>query len=147
MDKEQFALMDLYAKPASYKFNEEEIALIKKHDNIKNYLVYYAFYRKTSNKNCYIEFIIDCIPNHRRRSGVMNNWEIHTKRALNRIEYKEMIENFGTAHKRFIVWNYETIEHLIEEDAKYGIVTPQVFIDECKKRGYYDKSNQLKLEL
>lgn len=130
-------LMDLYSKPASYKFSDDEIKFIKKHVKKSSYVVRYAFYNKHSSRDKYIIFIIDGDRSASRRSGVENNWEYHSERELTDIEFLEIIQNFGCNKRRFQVWNYAKIEQLMADDLKYNIETPQGFVNEARKRGYY----------
>jgi hypothetical protein len=128
---------ELYAKPPSYKFNKEELKFIEK--SLKNerhrYKIKYAFYNKKSGKGKYICFIIDS-SNGNRKSGIENNWEYFAERSISDIEFREVIENYGTNHRRFQVWYYKSIQSLIEDDLKYHIETPIKFVQECIKRGY-----------
>lgn len=135
-ESERIKVMELYSKPITYKFSDEEIKLIKKYKPKSSFKVIYAFYNKNSYKKRYIVFIIDCIPNSARRSGVENNWEYFCEREISDLEYLEQIQNFGCNKRRFIVWNYEKIEELIAGDLLYKVKTPDEFINECKKRGY-----------
>ncbi len=130
-------IMELYSKPASYKFSIEELSFIKKHLKEKRhkYRIRYAFYNKKSFKGKQIAFIIDSNYNG-RKSGVENNWEYFSEREISNIEFQEIVENFGTNKRRFEVWYYKNIEALIEDDKKYNIDTPVEFIKECKKRNY-----------
>lgn len=140
-------LLDLYSKPKSEQFTEEEKAYIRSKESKNSFECIYAFYNKKSSKGCYIAFIIDSMPNT-RRSLVMNNWNIICKRKISDLEYEEQIENFGCNHRRFAVYYYREIEHLIEEDKLYGVSTPEEFVTQCKKKGYVRKlPNQLKLDL
>ena len=128
-------ILELYDKPANYKFSDIEIEFIKKHCPIYKFKAKYAIYKKKSKKGKQIGFFIDQIPCQHRKSGVENHWEFITERKLTKLEYEEMIHNFGTNTRRFIVWMYDNIESLIQDDLKCNIDTPQEFIDECKKRG------------
>lgn len=130
-------ILDLYSKPASYKFNDEELKFIKSRVPKHSMNAKYCIYKMKSTYNLYIGFIIDQQPGAWRRSAYMNQWEVIAERPLCDIEYDEMIQNFGTHHKRFIVWKYRRIEELIHEDEKYGLKTPEDFIQECRRRGYY----------
>ena len=104
----------------------------------------YAFYRKESRIGCQIAFFIDQTPYATRRSMIENSFEFFTTRPLSKVELEEWEGNRECWNKRFVTWYYKDIEFLINEDAKYNVKTPQVFIDECRKRGY--KRQQLQLE-
>ena len=134
---EKMQVLELYSKQESYKFSDEEIKLIKKHTPKSGFKIRYAFYNKNSYKEKYIVFIIDSMPTSYRRSGVENNWEYFCEREISDIEYLEQIQNFGCNKRRFTVWNYQKIEQLIADDLLYNVETPEAFINECRKRGYY----------
>ena len=108
-----------------------------------NYLAKYAFYKKKSGKGLQIEFIIDQMPYSPRRSAAENQWKVICERSLTKYEKFEMDTN--KPNRRFLVWHYEDIDTLIEDDKKYGVETPKKFIEECKKRGYVKKNKQLRL--
>ena len=80
-------LLDLYSKPKSERFTDEEKAFIRYQTNKYSFECIYAFYNKKSSKGCYIAFIIDSMPNT-RRSLVMNNWNIICKRKISDLEYE-----------------------------------------------------------
>lgn len=147
---EEITLLDkLYYKPSDYRYNQEESNLIKKYYPKSNFLIYYAFYRGKSRYNAYIVFIIDKMPQHPRRSGVENKWEKICSRPISNDEYEEFIANFGCKHwgtRRFRLFYYKDIQFLQNEDMKYGIETPEIFVKECIKRGYSKRiSNGTKL--
>lgn len=129
-------LIELSRKPASYKFSPEEIKFIKKKIPKNSFKAKYALYNKESKKGCYIGFFIDGMPRSPRRSGVENHWDFIAERPLSNREYEEEIQNFGCNNRRFQVWMYDKIEHLIEADLSYGIKTPEDFVAICKKKGY-----------
>lgn len=137
-------VMDLYAMPSTYQFTEQEVILIKKHQPKYKFKIKYAFYNKRSSNGRYIAFIIDTMANSTRKSGVENYWEYICERELSNIEYSEMIENFGTQRRRFVVWYYDCIEKLQEDDKLYNIITPLNFVNACKQKGY-SKNIQFKM--
>ena len=140
-------LLDLYGKPASYKFSDKELKFIKSRVPKYSMKVKYCIYRMKSEHNTYIGFIIDQDPGAWRKSAYMNQWEIIAERPLTGIEYNEVIQNFGTHHRRFIVWKYRIIEELIHEDDKYNVKTPEKFIQTCRERGYFGNyQTQIKFE-
>lgn len=143
---EKLDMCDLYGKPVSYKFNAKEIAFIKKNTPKKNYKIKYAIYNKTSSKNLYIAFIIDQMPYSPRRSAIENNWDIIAEREISNLEYHEMIQNYGTNHRRFKVWYYRNVETLMQDDLRYNVTTPDVFVKKCKNLGY-SGSVQLEMKL
>lgn len=137
MSKPDFDIMELYSKPASYKFSQEEIQFIKTRKPKHKFLVKYALYNKHSFKNKYVCYIIDSNPGSHRRSGVENYFNVICTRPLTDIEYEEIIQNFGTNHRRFLVFYYQYIEQLIIDDAKYELLlTPDLFIKTCISKGY-----------
>ncbi len=108
----------------------------------------YAFYNKKSFKDKHIALIIDRQPNVPRRSGVMNNWDIVSKRDLTNIEYDEEIENYGCCNRRFTVWYYQYIEQLVQQEKEcYNVDVPEKFIRLAKEKGYTGSVQQtLKFE-
>lgn len=138
-------ILDLYSKPASYKFSDRELKFIKRHEPKHKFLIRYCFYRGKSKDNLYIGFVIDMIPNGPMNKGYSNKLECFCTRKISDIEYQEAIENFGTWNRRFRIWWYRDIEQLQLEDQKYNIETPEEFVNECIKRGYYG-NYQMKIE-
>lgn len=138
-------LIKLWSKPISYKFTEREIAFIKKHNPKHQYKVKYAFYNKKSSKGLYLAFIIDSAAHSPRRSGIENYWTYIAERPLTNIEYQEMIENFGSNNRRFLVFYYRDIEYLMLEDKKYNVETPEEYVKLAKAKGY-SGDFQLKIE-
>lgn len=130
-------IMDLHDKPRSEKFTEEELGIIRDHlgKDRNKYVCKYAFYNKPSSKKLHIAFIIDTMHGS-RRSGIENNWDYHVSRPISDLEFEEVVQNFGCNLRRFIVYYYRDVEHIIKEDQLYDVETPQKFIDECKRRGY-----------
>lgn len=127
---------DLYCKPIDYKFSKEEVDFLMEEVQKYGLCAYYAFYRKKSKYNTPISFIIDRMSRSVRKSLVMNNYEVVASRDLSEDEIREQAQNFGCNNRRFTSWNYENIQQVMEEDAKYDVVTPLKFVKECKKRGY-----------
>lgn len=127
-------LDELYSKPKSYKFNLRELNFIKKHHRRGDYECLYVIYKKESKHP--IGFIIDGIAQSTRRSGVMNNWDIISKRSISDLEWEEVCQNLGCNNRRFQVFWYNSITALIYDDFKYGLNTPKIVIDECLKRGF-----------
>jgi hypothetical protein len=136
----------LFSRPLEEPFTEQEKEYILNYLKKRKYehMAYYAIYNKPSSKGKYVTFILDFMANSTRRSSVMNNWTIISKRPLCELEYQEMASNFGTAIQRFKVWYYSSVEQLQQDDLQYGLNTPQLFVDKCKQLGY-SKNIQLKL--
>ncbi|SFS30523.1 hypothetical protein [Lutibacter maritimus] len=141
-----YDIMELWSKPTTYKFSSDEIAFIKKHTSKNSYKVKYALYNKHSSQGKYIAFIIDSNPNATRKSGMENFWTYIAEREITIIEYDELIANFGCNNRRFQVWYYKSIDHLILDDLKYSVKTPERFVKVCKEKGY-TLGVQLKMEL
>lgn len=129
-------ILELYSKPTTHIFSEEEIAFIKSRVRRSSMNVKYCLYKKHSPKGVYIGFFIDLIPFSHRKSGIFNNWEVVVERSLSEFEYHEVIQNLGCNHRRFIVYMYRDIEALIIEDKKYNVETPKIFVEQCKRLGY-----------
>lgn len=129
-------LLDLYCKPVSYKFTQEEIEFIKKKVPKDSFMAKYALYKKKSYKNAYIAFVIDREPRARRRSAVENHYEFICSRPLTDMEYEDEINNYGTNNRRFTMWYYQEIEALILSDEGMGAKTPEKFIKRCRDEGY-----------
>lgn len=129
-------ILELWKKPSSYKFNQEELKSIKEHIRKNSYKAKYAIYKPVSSKDIYIGFFIDSEPYSVRKSGIENNWNFICERDITNIEYQELIANFGTNKRRFIVYQYKYIEQLIMDDNKYNIRTPEIFVEKCICLGY-----------
>jgi len=138
-------LLDLYGYPANKPFNDEEIKFLKKKISIRNFKVYYGFWKK-SYKNLNIFLAIDHFPAQSRKSSVENSMEIIHTRELHPDEYDEIIHNYGRNNRKYQIWFYSNVDQLIKDDLKYGIKTPQSFIEQCETRGY-NHTYQMKLEL
>ena len=127
-------------------FNFDEFSFLKKKLSKKNWKISYAIFKQKSFNNTYVTFIIDYFPSSGRRSAAQNSWLIISQRSPNKLEFEELINNYGTQHRRFKVWYYSNIEQLMQDDLKYGIHTPKDFIDKCKQLGYTgDTQLQLKI--
>jgi len=135
-------ILDLYSKPASYKFSDEEIKLIKKHFKRNNIMVKYCIYNKNSKHGTYIGVLFDLDPFCPRRSAYMNYWKVIAERPCSKLEYEELVSNYGCNRRRFVVYQYKTIEFLKKEDALYKVETPSAFVDKCIELGYVEKKKQ-----
>lgn len=129
-------MLELYSKPIKEQFTESELKEIREMEPKEKYKIRYAFYKPDSFKKLFIVFIIDSNCLAYRKSGVEVKWETICRREISELEYVEVLQNFGANNRRFQVWYYKDIEHLIEEDLKYGVTTPKEFVDACIKRGY-----------
>lgn len=127
-------------------YTVDEIKFLKSQIKKKNYVVKYGFYNKESAMKKQIAVVFDLMPNLGRRTGVENNWEIISTRKITDKEIEEyIIHYFKNAYKRFLVFYYKNVDRLIYDDKKLGAVTPDNFIDKCRKKGY-SGTFQLKLE-
>lgn len=130
---------NLSQKSRDYKFSEQELTLIRGHIPKSKFKCLYAFYKKKSSKNAYIGFLLDRMPYMWRKSGVFSHWDVFCSRDISDLEHEEELHNFGCNNRRFTLWLYRDIEALVTEDAKYGVVTPADFVNECKRKGYAEK--------
>lgn len=137
--------MDIYQKDRKLQLTDDELKLVRKHVKREDMKVLYCLYNRPSYKNTYIGYFIDQIPVG-RRSALFNIWDVITERPLAIEEYNEVTANYGCNHKRFIVYMYRDIEALIVDDLKYGVTTPQSFVDLCRQKGYSGQY-QMQLEL
>lgn len=130
--------MDLYtlSQVRGRRLTDEEKQFLKKHVPKKKYLAKYCIWKQHRHNGAYILFIIDKFPNKVRRTAMDNSIEVLETRQLTDEEYNEQIENYGCASRIYECYDYKDIEWLIHEDSLMGAVTPQSFINECKKRGY-----------
>ena len=128
------------------EYTAEEFKFLKKQIKSKNYKVSYGFYNKVSAKKKQIAVVFDTMPFQMRRTGVENNWEIFATRTITDYEIEEYInEYFRNSFKRFLVFYYSNVDRLIHDDEKLMAITPDSFIDQCRKKGY-SGTFQLKLE-
>jgi len=127
-----FNFLDLYSKPPSYKFNKEEIELIKEHMPKTKYTIKYCIWKQHRMNGKYILFVIENCSST-RKSAFEHSIEVICTREITDIEYQEEIENMGCNNRRFEAWSYATIDQLIEADKRYQVKTPQIFIDRCKR--------------
>jgi hypothetical protein len=128
-------------------YTEDEIKFLKTYIKKQNYKVNYGFYNKESSSKKQIAVIFDLIPNQTRKTGVENNWNIISSRQITGKEIEEFITfYFRKSFKRFLVFYYKNIDKLIYDDNKLNAITPDNFINECRRKGY-SGSYQLKIEL
>ena len=130
--------MDLYTLSLikGRRLTPEEKSFLKKHISRKKFLVKYCIWKQNRINGAYILLIIDKFPNKVRRTAMDNSIEVIETRALTDAEYDEQIENYGCASRIYECYDYRDIEWLIYEDTMMGAITPQSFINECRKRGY-----------
>lgn len=128
------------------EYTSEEFKFLKKYIRNQNYKVSYGFYNKVSAKKKQITVVLDTMPFQMRRTGVENNWEIITTRSITDQEIEEYINQYyRSSFKRFLVFYYNNVDRLIHDDKKLQAVTPDNFIDQCRKKGY-SGTFQLKIE-
>jgi hypothetical protein len=118
------------------RFTEKEKAFIKKIYPRNKWLVKYAIWKQHRKNGAYILFAIDSWPGRTRPTAMDNAIEVISTRQLTDIEYEEEIENFGRHNRVFVCWDYIDVDYLIYQDKRCGAVTPQAFVNECRKRGY-----------
>jgi len=137
----------IFQRPKGERFTEEEKRFIKSVYPKKKFRILYVIYKRESKKKQNIGVVLDQNPNSKRRSLVMNLWDVIADRELTQLEYDETIENIDCNIKRFVVWWYEKIEDVISDDLhNYGVETPEAFVEECRNRGFTG-AVQLKLDL
>jgi hypothetical protein len=135
---------NLWNKMEDYTDNEFDFLI--KHIKKKKFTVTYGFYNKESKLKKQIAVILDQDPNMNRRTGVENNWETIVKRDITILEIEQFINfYFRRSYKRFIVFYYENVDKLIYDDNKLNAITPSIFIDKCRNKGYTG-TYQLKLD-
>lgn len=127
------------------EYTVDEFKFLKSYIKSKNYKVNYAFYNKVSAKKKQIAVVFDSTPSM-RRSGVENNWEVICSRNITDKEIEEFINHyFRKSFKRFLVFYYNNVDRLIHDDTKLQAITPDVFIEKCRKKGY-SGTFQLKID-
>ncbi|WP_141878664.1 hypothetical protein [Gramella sp. Hel_I_59] len=129
--------MKLATKPMSYQFSEAEKDFIKSQVPIGRFRIIYAIYKPHSSKGKYVCLIVDQMHEAVRKSGAENRYIKICDRPLTASEYDWEIKNYGSYNRRFVGYYFKTIEDLKEMDDYHSAVTPQKFIDECTKRGYF----------
>lgn len=128
------------------EYSEEEFKFLKNYIRKQNFKVSYGFYNKISSKKKQIALIFDIIPSQMRRTGVENNWEIISTRQITEKEIEEyIIHYFRDSFKRFLVFYYNNVDRLIHDDNRLDAITPDNFIDQCRKKGY-SGTYQLKMD-
>ena len=142
-------LYNLSHKPMDYKFTDDEIKFILMNSDIQNAKAKYFIWKQERHNKKYIGFMLDFMPFRVRKTGVDNSTDIICTRDLCKLEKLEEAQNYGCRNRIMHNWNYKDVEALIEDDLKYGIQTPQKFIDHCKRLGHtnpnYKSNEQLKL--
>ena len=128
------------------EYTDEEYQFLIKYIKSKKFTITYGFYNKESKVKKQIAVILDQDPNMHRRTGVENNWEAIVKRDITTLEIEEFINfYFRKSYKRFVVFYYKNIDKLIYDDKKLNALTPSIFIDKCRIKGY-SGTYQLKFE-
>lgn len=127
--------MDLWNKPMGLDFTEDEIEFLMGFLGQKGYRVKYGFYNKISAKGKYLTVLYDSMPNMNRRTGVENNWEFISERAITDAELREyIIFYYRASFKRFLVFYYADIDAVIATDIKLGAITPKDFVKSAERR-------------
>lgn len=118
------------------ELTDEDRKFIRSKIKKSKYRALYAIYKKDSPKGCQLAWILDSDPFQQRKSGYLVQYEVICMREINNKEYDEIIENWGCNNRRFHEYIYENVDQMIYEDEKYGLKTPEKFIEECRRRGY-----------
>jgi hypothetical protein len=127
------------------EYSSDELKFLKSYIKNQNFKVSYGFYNKVSSKKMQIAVIFDLIPSQMRRTGVENNWEFICSRKITDKEIEEFINHyFRKSFKRFLVFYYNNVDKLIHDDKRLEAITPDDFIEQCRKKGY-SGTFQLKL--
>lgn len=135
--KTQKRLSDLYSKPKSEQFTDEELKFLKKHVDTSNWRVLYCLYNKKSLTNKYVGFWIDYMAyNPRGVKPEFYGFNVIYRRKLNDKEILWELQNYGCRNRRFHGYWVHSILWVIDMDRQYGIETPQIFIDICNEKGY-----------
>ena len=142
---------DLGNKPLDYKFSDKEIEFIRNHTHVKDVVAKYFIWKQHRKNGLYIGFAFDFCPHQLRKSAMCNSIDVISTRKPCEVEIIELANNYGCGNRKYLYWGYDCIERLIDEDEKYGLKTPQKFIDHCKSLGYsnpeYKEGTQLKIEI
>jgi hypothetical protein len=128
-------LMDLHAVKGR-RFTDEEKDFIRKHVPKSKFKARYCLWKQERRNGLYILFIIDHFPNKVRPTAMDRAIEVVVSRDLTEHEYNECIENYGCVNRIYETYHYRDVEWLIHEDQLVGAKTPEIFINECRKRGF-----------
>lgn len=143
--KTKLSIYNLWSKPLDQKFTETEIEYLKKQFPKKKFLIKYGVWKQERKNEKYITFIIDNTPYRIRPCAADRSIEVIATRKITNIEWLEELQNFGCNSRVMQAWNYKYIEQLIKGDKRYGIETPEIFIEYCKKKGYSGQEPQLQI--
>jgi hypothetical protein len=128
------------------EYTDEEFNFLKKYIKNKKFTVTYGFYNKESSQKKQIALIINTNPFMTRRTGFENNWQYIETREITSLEIEEYINFYlRSQYKRFLVFYYNNIDKLIHDDKKLNAITPDIFIEKCRKKGY-SGTFQLKMD-
>jgi len=132
----QMRLLDLCNEPRDQPLSKEDVSFIKDNVPIESYKVKYGIWKQVRRNGKCIIFIIDSEPLRLRKCAADHSIEVVCTRELTLKEYDEEIQNWGCNNRVMKTWGYEHVENLIADDKKYGIETPEKFIEKCKKLGH-----------
>lgn len=119
------------------QFTEDETNFLKKKYPKKEFRIKYIIWKQKRTNGMYLAVFEDRNPHRIRKSAVDHSVEVIASRLPCDKEYEEIIANFGCSSRIITAYNYRDIEGVIWEDKeKYGVDTPQEYINECRKRGY-----------
>lgn len=134
MAKEKFDVLDLMDLPKDQRFTEEQKEFLRKKYPRKRSRIRYGIWKAEQRNGQQIVVFTEFHIHLGRRPGVDSSVEFIAEQMLSEKEYEEYIENFGCTSRTYLMYRYENLEQVIEEDKKAGYETPQKFINECKDR-------------
>ena len=139
--KEKFDILDLMDKPKDKRFTEEEKAFLRKQYPRKRSRIRYGIWKQEQRNGHQLVVLIEDHIHGGRRPGLDNSIEFIAEQPLSELEYNECIENFGCNSRTYSMYRYTNVEQIMREDAKCGYETPQVFINECRRRDLTEAPN------
>jgi len=117
-------------------FTDQETEFLKKKFPKKSFRINYIIWKQKRHNGLYLAVFEDRNPHRIRKSAIDHSVEVIASRLPSDKEYDELIGNFGCSSRIITAYYYANIEEVIGEDLKYGVDTPQEYINECRKRGY-----------
>jgi hypothetical protein len=130
----------LINRPLEYKFNKAELTFLKKIYPKKKWRIKYAeitnqrFIDRCGGKR--IMLLIDSMPYSSKSNGFETSFKVIASRPLVESEHEFVVGNYGCQNRRYVTYQYNTIEELIADDLSCiptPANTPKEFIDYCKK--------------
>jgi len=130
-------LYQLGKYPAHKQFSQEETNFIKSHNPKNKYIIKYAIWRQERINNAYACFIYDLFPGRTRKCAADYSLDVICTREPTDAEYDELIDNYGNWSRVMHMWEYKTIEGLINDELLNGNKVPEKFIKEFNYRKEY----------